>query len=227
MNLNDLILGFAGLALTVMVFSYLLKDNVFFGIALYLLVGVSAGFGTLLIIQSVIIPMLFKPLTRPGTQAFYLALVPLALSVLLVFMLFKRGSQMGKIPLAWLLGSMAGMALMGIARGTLAPQLLSLYYRISPGVVASYSKIRWWGLVEGLGILVGVIAVLGFFEARQKKAAQQKDKSPVLKAFSGMGQVFLGITFGALFVGILSSALIALISNLSTIVDFFRTLFQG
>ena len=73
MSLPDLVLGIIGLALTVMVFSYLIKDNVFFGIALYLLVGVSSGFATLLIIRSVILPMLISPLTQPGTQAFYLA----------------------------------------------------------------------------------------------------------------------------------------------------------
>ncbi|HPL82533.1 MAG TPA: hypothetical protein PLU23_08520, partial [Anaerolineaceae bacterium] len=58
----DLVLGIVGLVLTLMVFSYILKDNVFFGIALYLLVGVSSGYATLLIIRSVILPMLVSPL---------------------------------------------------------------------------------------------------------------------------------------------------------------------
>jgi hypothetical protein len=227
MSLPDLVLGIIGLALTVMVFSYLIKDNVFFGIALYLLVGVSSGFATLLIIRSVILPMLISPLTQPGTQAFYLALVPLLLSILLVLMLFKRGSRMGRIPLAFLVGVMTAMALMGISRGTLAPQVLSIFYWFSPGIVAGWSAIRWWGLVEGIAILIGVVAVLTFFEDRQRKISQKNPSSPLLKGVSKVGQVFLGVTFGALFVGILSSALIALIGNLSAIVDFFSHLFAG
>lgn len=227
MSLPDLVLGIIGLALTVMVFSYLIKDNVFFGIALYLLVGVSSGFATLLIIRSVILPMLISPLTQPGTQAFYLALVPLLLSILLVLMLFKRGSRMGRIPLAFLVGVMAAMALMGISRGTLAPQVLSIFYWFSPGIVAGWSAIRWWGLVEGIAILIGVVAVLTFFEDRQRKISHKSPSSHLLKGVSKVGQVFLGVTFGALFVGILSSALIALIGNLSAIVDFFSHLFTG
>lgn len=227
MSPSDLILGIIGLALTVMIFSYLIKDNVFFGIALYLLVGVSAGFATLLIIRSVILPMLIRPLIQVGTQAFYLALVPLVLSVLLIMMFFKRGSRLGRIPLAFLTGVMAAMALMGISRGTLAPQILSIFYWFLPGLLAGSSTIRWWGLVEAIALLIGVVAVLYFFRERQNKMKLKESKTPVLVGLSKLGQVFLGITFGALFVGILSSALIALISNLSAIVEFFSTLLTG
>ena len=223
----DLVLGIVGLALTLMVFSYILKDNVCFGIALYLLVGVSSGYATLLIIRSVILPMLVSPLLKPGTQSFYLALVPLILSVLFVFMLFKRGSRMGRIPLAFLVGVMVAMALFGVSRGTLAPQLLSVFQYFSPGVVAGHSTIRWWGLLEAIAIFLGVVAVLAFFQERQRKMFGKTESSVVLTGMSKLGQVFLGITFGALFVGLLSSALIALIGNLTTIVDFFRTLLGG
>ncbi len=223
----DLVLGIVGLVLTLMVFSYILKDNVFFGIALYLLVGVSSGYATLLIIRSVILPMLVSPLLKPGTQSFYLALVPLILSVLFVFMLFKRGSRMGRIPLAFLVGVMVAMALFGVSRGTLAPQLLSVFQYFSLGVVAGHSTIRWWGLLEAIAIFLGVVAVLAFFQERQRKMFGKTENSVVLTGMCKLGQVFLGITFGALFVGLLSSALIALIGNLTTIVDFFRTLLGG
>lgn len=223
----DLVLGIVGLVLTLMVFSYILKDNVFFGIALYLLVGVSSGYATLLIIRSVILPMLVSPLLKPGTQSFYLALVPLILSVLFVFMLFKRGSRMGRIPLAFLVGVMVAMALFGVSRGTLAPQLLSVFQYFSLGVVAGHSTIRWWGLLEAIAIFLGVVAILAFFQERQRKMFGKTENSVVLTGMSKLGQVFLGITFGALFVGLLSSALIALIGNLTTIVDFFRTLLGG
>lgn len=223
----DLVLGIVGLVLTLMVFSYILKDNVFFGIALYLLVGVSSGYATLLIIRSVILPMLVSPLLKPGTQSFYLALVPLILSVLFVFMLFKRGSRMGRIPLAFLVGVMVAMALFGVSRGTLAPQLLSVFQYFSLDVVAGHSTIRWWGLLEAIAIFLGVVAVLAFFQERQRKMFGKTESSVVLTGISKLGQVFLGITFGALFVGLLSSALIALIGNLTTIVDFFRTLLGG
>lgn len=227
MSVTDLVLGIVGLALTVMVFSYLIKDNVFFGIALYLLVGVSSGFATLLIMRSVILPMLLRPLSQPDTQAFYVALVLLVLGIFLVLMLFKRGIVLGRIPLALLVGVMAAMALVGISRGTLAPQLLAIYYRVSPGVVADWSVIRVWGLIEGLAILLGVVAVLLFFEKRQKMKSPDAKSTPVLDGISKIGQIFIGITFGALFVGLFSSALIALIANLGAHIDFFSRLFGG
>ena len=80
---SDLIALIIGIALTVMVFSYILGDRLFFGIATHLLIGVSAGFLALVMIQKVLLPYLLLPLTDPAEPGFYLALVPLIMACLL------------------------------------------------------------------------------------------------------------------------------------------------
>ena len=83
-----------------MVFSYILGDRLFFGIATHILIGVSAGFLALVVIQKIILPYLVKPLANVTDPGFLLALVPLALSILLV-RCFSGGTQAGAIPLAF------------------------------------------------------------------------------------------------------------------------------
>jgi len=54
MSPSELITLIIGIALTVMVFSYILGDRLFFGIATHILIGVSAGFLALVVIQKII-----------------------------------------------------------------------------------------------------------------------------------------------------------------------------
>lgn len=220
MSPSELITLIIGVALTVMVFSYILGDRLFFGIATHILIGVSAGFLALVVIQKIILPYLFMPLTGETGTGFILALVPLALSILLLLMLFRRGTQAGAIPLAFLGGVLAALAVIGITRGTLAPQILSTIGRFAPGQLMHGAEPQWSAILEALMILLGVIAVLFVFHHRGQSKAGDVVKPIFLEGIGSIGQIFIGITFGALFVGLFSSALIALISSLSEIIFF-------
>lgn len=206
--------------LTVMVFSYILGDRLFFGIATHVLIGVSAAFLALVVIQKVIMPYLITPLADVSDPGFLLALIPLALSILLVFMLFKRGTQAGAIPLAFLGGVLAALAIVGVTRGTLAPQILSVLGRFEPGQLMHEAQPQWSAIVEAVMILLGVISVLFFFHHSGQSKAGEVVRPVFLQGVGSIGQIFIGITFGALFVGLFSSALIALISSLSDIIQF-------
>lgn len=220
MSPSELITLIIGIALTVMVFSYILGDRLFFGIATHILIGVSAGFLALVAIQKIILPYLIMPLTYETGTDFFLVLVPLALSILLVLMLFRRGTQAGSIPLAFLGGALAALAIIGVTRGTLAPQILSTIGRFAPEQLMHETEPQWSAILEALMILLGVIAVLFVFHHRGQSKAGDVVRPVFLEGIGSIGQIFIGITFGALFVGLFSSALIALISSLSEIIDF-------
>ena len=220
MSPSELITLIIGIALTVMVFSYILGDRLFFGIATHILIGVSAGFLALVVIQKIILPYLVKPLANVTDPGFLLALVPLVLSILLVLMLFRRGTQAGAIPLAFLGGVLAALAIIGVTRGTLAPQILSMIGRFEPGKLMHEAQPQWSAIVEALMILLGVISVLFAFHHRGQAKAGEVVRPIFLQGIGSIGQIFIGITFGALFVGLFSTALIALISSLSDIIYF-------
>ncbi len=220
MSPSELITLIIGIALTVMIFSYILGDRLFFGIATHLLIGVSAGFLALVVIQKIILPYLITPLTYETGTGFFLALVPLTLSILLVLMLFRSGTQAGSIPLAFLGGALAALAIIGVTRGTLAPQILSTIGRFAPEQLMHETEPQWSAILEALMILLGVIAVLFVFHHQGQSKAGDVVKPVFLEGIGSIGQIFIGLTFGALFVGLFSSALIALISSLSEIIDF-------
>ena len=220
MSPSELFTLVIGVALTVMVFSYILGDRLFFGIATHILIGVSAGFLALVVIQKIIVPYLVRPLADVTDPGFLLALVPLALSILLVLMLFRRGTQAGAIPLAFLGGVLAALAIIGVTRGTLAPQILSMLGRFEPGKLMHEAQPQWSAIVEALMILLGVISVLFVFHHRGLSKAGEVFPPIYLQGVGSIGQIFIGITFGALFVGLFSTALIALISSLSDIIHF-------
>lgn len=225
MSLSDLIVMILGVALTIMVFSYILGDRLFFGIATHILIGVSAGFLTLVTIQKVILPLLVAPLSSPAAPGFLLALVPLTLSILLILMLFRRGVQAGAIPLALLSGVLAALAIIGVTRGTLAPQLLSIFSRFDPAQLIQEAEPQWSSLFEAMMILLGVISVLFVFHHQGKTKAGGVVRPVFLEGIRSIGQIFIGITFGALFVGLFSTALLALINSLSDIITFLKLWF--
>ncbi len=227
MNPLDFVLGLLGLALTVMIFSYLLGDNFLFRVALYLLVGVSSGYAAAVLISKVILPLLVQPLRQTSGVGFFLSLVPLVLSLLLVLIIFPRTVKAGTLPLAFLVGVTAAITIAGVSRGTLAPQLLSTVNRFSPDLLTHAGQPAWAQIVAAVFILLGVIAVLFYFHHHTKDKGGEGTRSGLVEGLSKVGQIFVGITFGMLFVGFYVTALTALIGQLSWLKDFLLSLIRS
>ncbi len=227
MNPMDVVLGVIGIALSVMIFSYLLGDNFFFRVALYVLVGVSSGYAAAVLVTKVILPRLIEPLKQSGTDAFWLGLVPLVLCMLLTLILIPRLVKAGTLPLAFLAGAGAAIAIAGISRGTLAPQLLAVVNRFSPELLQKNSGVDWGGIVEALFILLGVVSVLFYFHHRLSRKSAGTQRPLLVEGISSVGQIFLGISLGMLFVGFYSAALTALIARMLWLKEFILALLAG
>ena len=222
MSTLDLLLLLAGLVLSLMVFSYLLGDTLLFGIAMYTLVGASAGFAVLVLLDKVIIPMAINPLSSFAQTSAILALVPLFLSILLIWLLFRKNRRASGVPLGFLGGIVAAALIIGLTRGTLAPQLVSIVDAFDPSKMTSAGLPNWTGIFEAFMMLAGVLAVLFVFHHRRINKQQDTYSHSWLDGLGGFGQVFVGITFGALFVGLFSTSLVALIAYVQYLVDFVR-----
>ena len=227
MNPMDVVLGVIGIALSVMIFSYLLGDNFFFRVALYVLVGVSSGYAAAVLVTKVILPRLIQPLKQSGTDAFWLGLVPLVLCMLLTLILIPRLVKAGTLPLAFLAGAGAAIAIAGISRGTLAPQLLAVVNRFSPELLQKNSGVDWGGIVEALFILLGVVSVLFYFHHRLSRKSAGTQRPLLVEGISSVGQIFLGISLGMLFVGFYSATLTALIARMLWLKEFILALLAG
>lgn len=222
MSQIGLLITLLGLVLSLMVFSYFLDNKLLFGLAMVTLVGVSAGFAVLVLVQKVLMPMAIEPLAEFPQISALLALVPLILMFLLLWMYLKKSSKISGIPLGIILGTVSALLIFGLSRGTLAPQLLSIVDAFDPAKITTEGLPNWSGIFEAFMVLAGVLAVL--FAFHHRKAAKKSDplNPSWLDGLSGFGQVLIGITFGAVFVGLFSGGLTALIAYLQTLVDFVK-----
>lgn len=218
MSMPELIWGMIGLLLTVMVLSYLIGDNLFFRLAASIFVGVTAGFLTVLIAHQILWPYLLQPLISGTLYQRLWVLIPLILSFLLIISQFPKLTGAGRIPLAFLAGLTAAITIGGAVFGTMIPQIRSVVNSFDPAVWYAAPGRPWMRIVEAGLMLIGVIGSLSYFHFGRRfkhiPGSSNDDTRPRLfEALSKVGQVFIGVALGAVFAGIFSSALLAMIDR--------------
>jgi len=204
---------FVGFFLSLMVLSYLVGDNPMFRLAIYLFIGVTAGYLAVMVIYQIILPKLVLPI-KWGGEYFLWSLVPWALSILLVTRLFPKVSRLGNIPLAYLVGVSSAVIISGALMGTLATQVFSV---INIFALDGQTQGAFWNLVEGVYVLFGTVSTLLYFQFVVPKESPGKPNhfSKWVKALRFIGQIFLSMTLGALFAGAYLTALMAMITRIN------------
>ena len=209
-----------GFILSIMVFSFIFGDNPLFRIATYFFIGVSSAYVFILLWFDVIVPKLISPLFSSNPQQLLLQLIPLFLSLMLLFKLFNKKSQIGNIPLAILVGSGAALILSGAFFGTLSPMLDMVTDSFS---LASLSGSRFFG---GIFMILGVVSTLLYFSQTSiTKSNNLPGATKVVDILNYLGKFFIGLTLGSIFAGVIISSIIALIERSNFIVSFIYNLF--
>lgn len=218
----DLFTGIVAFVLTILVFSYLVGDNPFFRLTMALFVGVAAGYTAAVVWHQVLWPRLFQPLLVGQTLGERsLALVPLALGLLLLGRLSPRTARLGNLPLAFLVGIGAAVAIGGAVTGTLLPQ-----------VQASVNLLDWRRaeypverLAEGVLILIGMATTLIYFHYGAKSTPLGPRRARIVELTAWIGQFFLAISLGVLFAGVMTAAMTALVERLNFLWAFLQQSF--
>ena len=205
-----------GAFFTLAIFSFLYKDNVFYKIAEAVVVGVSAAYWMVVSFWDVIVPNLMGKLApemvknwaRPGMEGEveWLYLVPLILGIMLLWRLSPKGAWISRWPLAFIIGTTAGMRMVSFIHADTLSQLRNsikpLYNPVDAaghsvwhggeliGQADTYMSI--WSSLAAIIIVVGVLATLVyfFFSVEHKGIVGRTAK---------LGIWFLMITFGAAF----------------------------
>ncbi len=210
-----------GFLLTLMVLSYIFGDNFLFRLATYLFVGASAGYVALILVVQVLGPKLFAPLLNGSMEERIIALVPLVLGILLLLKVFPRLARLGNISMAYLVGVSAAVMVGGVVIGSLLPQVVATVNLFDLSVGRNNGTDPALQLVDAVFILVGTITTLMFFYFGAKaRPNQPPQRSKWVETMAKIGQVFIGITLGALFAGVYSAALVALIQRVDTLWNF-------
>lgn len=214
---TDILGAVVGLALTLMILSYLLGDNPLFRIAMYLFVGVAAGYAVVVAVQSVLIPQLVAPVLALGSQIVDPGQITLLGFSWLLFLLFllklNPANQVGRFPLALLAGVGAAVAVGGAVTGTLLPQAVATAFPIQFSDMGA--------LLTGLIIAAGVAATLLTFHYGVRFDAQGAGRGPIAQAIetgiAPIGRILIGLTFGVMYAGLIAGAAAALAERFGAI----------
>lgn len=227
--MTDILLSIVGFILTLMVLSYLVKDdNVLFHLAAYIFVGVSAGFVTLLILTQVLWPQLILPIFSGDPIAQVLSLVTLLLGALLLLKISPRLSRFGMIPVAFLVGAGAAIIIGGAVFGTILPQIQGAADLMDLKAGADRGVNPLIQMVDAVILIGGTICTLFYFYFGAKpRPNQPPQRSKVVETLGTIGQIFVGITLGALFAGVFTAALTALVERGAFIWNFIWQLIGG
>ncbi len=202
-----------GAFFTLAIYSFLYRDNPFYKFAESVVVGVSAAYWMVVGFWDTIVPNLIQRLL-PGFAQEYLTpgmalpssevqftnliyLIPLVLGVMLICRLVPKGGWLSLWPLAFIVGTMAGLRLVGYTEGDLLSQvritISSLY--VPGGDDSSTFMMIWttiWSSLASVLLVLGVLCCLAyFFFSVEHKGA--------VGGAARVGIWYLMITFGAAF----------------------------
>ena len=146
-------------------------------------------------------------------------LVPLLGGLLLLTKMVPRLSILGSPVMAFLVGVGAAAAVGGAVLGTLFPQVEAT------ANVFSLRSLTPGRFVDGGIILVGTLTTLVYFNFGARSRGGGVTQRPfALRIVSWVGQVFIAITFGALFAGVYAASMTAMIERTNFMVDFVKSL---
>ncbi len=212
----DVIAGAIAFLLTLMVLSYLIGDTPLFRIAIYIFIGVSAGYVAAVAFWQVLWPDLILRLVAGTPMQRVTLAVPLLLTGLLLMKAWPPLTRLGMPAMGILVGASAAAAIGGAVAGTLIPQ--------TQATIEPFSLQKLTGpdvLVNGTLVLLGVVSTLIYFHF----GARGREDGTVRRFFlieivAALGGIFIAITLGVLFAGVYTAALTALIERLRFIGSF-------
>jgi hypothetical protein len=186
----------AGFILTLMVFSYLLGDNFLYRLAVYIFVGLSAGYITMVTVESVILPWINATIFSQDVGTQIVGALPLLLGFLLLLKATKRLSHLGNLALAFIIGVGTAVALVGAISGTLLPLV---------GGTANSVRID---TLNGFIMVIGVVCTLLYFQYLARRSPTGEPRRGLFaRTFGTVGEGFIVVTLGALYGGAILTGL--------------------
>jgi len=191
--------------LTLVMYSFLYRDNALFKIAENLYVGVTLGYGAILTWRTALRPDVYMPFFEAPTRAAFMAAVlhrtvPIILGILLVTRISRKHGWLSRYAYAFLIGWGAGVAIPLTTHTFILQQLYSAiapFQSAAQGATATAFSASWFWDVAlpvfgAVLVLIGTIAVLFyfFFSVEHKGAPGMVSK---------LGVLFLMVSFGASF----------------------------
>lgn len=170
-----------GAFLTLMIFSFLYRDNPLYKFAEHLFVGVANGYYIVYYWHNALVPNLFEPLS--AGEVIYV--VPLLLGLMYFTRFIPKVSWLVRIPIGFMIGWGAGISIPAYFQAFLLKQLEGTI--VTPRSFVE-PLIGVWGIISLIGV---VSTIVYFYFSKEHKGA--------LKPVARLGIIFIMIGFGASF----------------------------
>ena len=224
-NINEISGLIVGFLLTIFIYSYVVKDNPMYRLAVHILVGVSAGFAGVVVVNQVLIPVGKSIISQDDYMQLVLWIIPIILAVLLLTKLFPRFAWIGNSSMAVLIavGSAVGLGnlwgfpyklygLVGAILGTLIPQITAMYES---------------GLVTII-VAILTVCVLAYFHFTGRLTNENDVELPAWYQYVSLaGKFVMTIALAGVFAGLFSTTLVLLSERFGFYFESFRTIFTG
>lgn len=213
----DLLTIITGGICTFAIFSFLIKENVFYRFFEHIFIGISAALGVILTIKNFLWPKVFYPLLGldivkypDGTMSkeynftnFWL-LLPIVLGLLYYFIYSKKHSWLAKLVIGISLGASGGLAFKGFFNQAM-PQIVSSF---KPLIVIANSKIDYLKSFNNIVFIATLLSVMYYFFFTIKQ------ESAFSKGASKLGRYLMMVCFGAFFGSTIMARLSLLVERL-------------
>ncbi len=187
-----------GLSLTIAVLSFIIKDNPLYRLAVHVLVGVSAGFTVIVVVEKVLLPIIDSFGQASSFIDRLTWIIPIVFGLFLFLKLLPQTASIGNIGMGVIIGIGASVGLVGAVAGTLIPQIV----------------VRYDNAILGLVVALLAALTLVYFFFTGKESSTGVAKMPVWFPYIQTGgKAVITMTLAALFVGALNTSLVLLIGR--------------
>lgn len=218
MNLDQIGL-IVGAVLTVLIFSYLLGDNFLYRLATHILIGGLAAYVTVTVVADVLIKRIWEPMIqRSDPVAMIVAGFGLIFGAMLLLKAVPRLAWIGNMPIGYLVGVGAAVAVGGALFGTLGPQVVATAtppQLFNAGIFDAKSL-----LLNGLVLFVTLTTLMSFGFNRVARGG-------ILSGINSIGRFFLAIALGATFALVYVASVTLLVDRVQGISDAINLFILG
>ena len=216
-NYFDMIIIILGGISTLAVFSFLIKENVFYRFFEHLFIGISAALGVVLTFKNFLWPKVFYPLfgldivkypdgtmSKEYNYELFWFFIPIVLGLFYYFIYSKKYSWLAKLVIGLSLGVSGGLAFKGFFNQAI-PQIVSSF---KPLVVISNGSVNYLQSFNNIIFVVTLLSVMYYFFFTIKQ------ESKVSKGVSKLGRYLMMVCFGAFFGSTIMARLSLLVERL-------------
>jgi hypothetical protein len=182
--IGEIIGYWASAIATMIILSFIFKDNPVYKFGEHLFLGVALGYSLCIYYYNEIYPNAIGPLfPQAGEQRNLWVLIPIMLGIFILLRMIPSLAWLSRISFAVLIGGFSGLAIPAVIAGNFLPQITATMTAIGPD---------WISAINQVVLLVGVFCTLiFFFFSLEHRGAVGK--------ISRVGVFFLMVSFGASF----------------------------